>query len=200
MDLITYSLLSKKIKDTLVGMGALKGAPCEVKSVERDGGVTTITLKWTDTTGTEHTTAFDINDGVSVTNATINNNSHLILTLSDGDSIDCGGIPVDTYTKNEIGDLLELPLEGDIVENIVDVYNIATQGAAKPVQVDEVPTADAEQFKRIIQYTGDTTDSYINGCFYKCEYVNNTYVWNPITVIADDAFETSDIDFSSFSV
>lgn len=65
MDIITYALLKKYVKNSLVGIGALKGAPCEVESVVRDGETTTITLKWIDTDGGEHLTSFDVNDGAT---------------------------------------------------------------------------------------------------------------------------------------
>lgn len=65
MDIITYALLKKYVKNSLVGIGALKGAPCEVESVVRDGETTTITLKWIDTDGGEHLTSFDVNDGTT---------------------------------------------------------------------------------------------------------------------------------------
>ena len=42
-------------KETVIGMGALKGAPCTVQGVVDNGdGTQTLTLRWTDTTGTTH--------------------------------------------------------------------------------------------------------------------------------------------------
>lgn len=58
-----YILSRKYTNDTVIGLGALKGAPCEVDSVVRDGETTTVTLKWIDDNGNEHLTSFDINDG-----------------------------------------------------------------------------------------------------------------------------------------
>lgn len=44
-------------KETVIGMGALKGAACQVQSVTDNGdGTQTLTLKWEDTTGASHTT------------------------------------------------------------------------------------------------------------------------------------------------
>ena len=58
-----YSLSRKYVDETLVGMGALKGAPCEVASIVSNNGITTITLQWTDTAGTVHIDNFDVKDG-----------------------------------------------------------------------------------------------------------------------------------------
>ena len=42
-------------KETVIGMGALKGAPCTVQGVVDNGdGTQTLTLRWTGTTGTTH--------------------------------------------------------------------------------------------------------------------------------------------------
>ena len=96
MDGIVAYILSKKFtKDTVIGMGAIKGAPCQVQGISKVGKTTTITLKWEDNVGGTHTQAFDVEDGadgVSVANATINASGNLILTLSDGNDIDCGKV------------------------------------------------------------------------------------------------------------
>ena len=96
MDGVVAYLLSKKFtKDTVVGMGAIKGAACQVQSVNKVGKTTTITLKWEDNVGTSHTQSFDIEDGldgVSVQGATIDANGHLKLTLSNGTVLDCGQV------------------------------------------------------------------------------------------------------------
>lgn len=50
-------LLKTYVKQTLVGMGALKGAPCTVQgTVDQGDGTQILTLKWTDDNGVAHTT------------------------------------------------------------------------------------------------------------------------------------------------
>lgn len=58
--------------NTVIGMGALKGAPCTVQGVVDNGdGTQTLTLKWTDTTGTDHTTDITLpSDIIEVTSPT----------------------------------------------------------------------------------------------------------------------------------
>ena len=60
-----YILSKKYTNNTVMGLGALKGAPCQVDSVVRNGEVTTVTLKWLDAEGGEHLTSFDVNDGIT---------------------------------------------------------------------------------------------------------------------------------------
>ena len=93
--IIAYILSKKYTNDTVIGMGAIKGAACQVQSINKVNKTTTITLEWEDNVGTSHTQSFDIEDGadgVSVTGATINASGHLILTLSNTNTIDCGQV------------------------------------------------------------------------------------------------------------
>jgi len=92
VDITTYAILKKYINDSLIGIGALKGSPCEIDSITKEDGVTTITLKWTDTNGVDHFDSFDIMDGVSVIGATVDDTGNLKLLLSDGTEIDCGRV------------------------------------------------------------------------------------------------------------
>ena len=69
-DVEIIGMLKTYIQQTLVGMGALKGAPCTVKSVTEAGGDHTVTLEWTDTDGNKQTSEFTITDGVDGTDGT----------------------------------------------------------------------------------------------------------------------------------
>lgn len=64
-DVEIIGMLKTYIQQTLVGMGALKGAPCTVKSVEDSGSDHIITLEWTDNTGVKRTTEFTVSDGAA---------------------------------------------------------------------------------------------------------------------------------------
>lgn len=66
-DVEIIGMLKTYIQQTLVGMGALKGAPCTVKSVEEDPGVHVITLEWTDNDGNKQTKSITVLDGTDGT-------------------------------------------------------------------------------------------------------------------------------------
>ena len=63
MDVAVLGMLKKYIQETLVGMGALKGAPCQVKDIVNADGSHTITLKWVDDESVSHESSFTVKDG-----------------------------------------------------------------------------------------------------------------------------------------
>lgn len=112
---VAYILGKSYTKKSLIGIGALAGAPCQVQSINKVGKTTTITLKWEDNVGGVHTQPFDVEDGadgVSVVGATIDANGHLILTLSDTNTIDCGKVlpqydTMPTPSVSNVGQILQ---------------------------------------------------------------------------------------------
>lgn len=68
-DIEILSIAKTYVNQTVIGMGALKGAPCQIKSiVENPAGVWTITFEWEDTTGATHTDALVLHDGAAASN------------------------------------------------------------------------------------------------------------------------------------
>lgn len=62
-DIEILSIAKTYVNQTVIGMGALKGAPCQIKSItENPAGVWTITFEWEDTTGATHTDALVLQD------------------------------------------------------------------------------------------------------------------------------------------
>ena len=66
-------------------------------------------------------------------------------------------------------------------------------------QYDVMPTATAETVEQIVQYVGITTDTYINGYFYRntaiIENEETLYSWQPVGVQADSQRVTVKEDF-----
>ena len=63
---VTYALSKKYTDNSLIGIGALKGAPCKVKSVVKENGQNIITLSWKDDLGVDHDTKVYVNDGTPI--------------------------------------------------------------------------------------------------------------------------------------
>lgn len=61
-----YALSKKYTEDSLIGIGALKGAPCTIKSVIKENGQNIITFEWTDTEGGKHETKMYVEDGTPI--------------------------------------------------------------------------------------------------------------------------------------
>ena len=58
-----YGALRSYINSTLVGMGALKGAPCQCIIATNADGTHTVTMKWEDDSGDQHTDSFTVLNG-----------------------------------------------------------------------------------------------------------------------------------------
>lgn len=89
----TYALSKKYTDKSIEGLGAIKGAPCTIKSTTETSEGTEVVFEWTGTDGTTETKTITIKNGVSITDIEINSNKHLICTMSDGSTIDAGEVP-----------------------------------------------------------------------------------------------------------
>lgn len=105
MDASTYVLCQAYVRKTAEGLGAVRGKPCTIQSIiETDEG-NVVTFRWVGDTGTVQTSTMLVKngeEGISVTNATINTSGHLIFTLSNGTTIDAGAITVTAKTTSAI--------------------------------------------------------------------------------------------------
>lgn len=97
MDIVTYALCQAYVRKTAEGLGAVRGKPCTIQSITDIDNGHLVTFRWTGDSGTVQTTQMLVKDGeqgISITNANINANNHLIFTFSDGSTIDAGAITV----------------------------------------------------------------------------------------------------------
>lgn len=93
MDVVTYALAQTYVKKTADALGAVKGAPCKIKSIEETAGGNIVTFEWKGDSGATQQRTMLVKDGlqgVSIVSAEVTAQGHLILTLSDGGEIDCG--------------------------------------------------------------------------------------------------------------
>ena len=79
-----YVLSKYFTKKSLDGQGALKGAPCTIKSTTKVSDGTNITFEWTGTSGTKQTSTIKVMDGLSIADVDVNADNTLTCTLSDG--------------------------------------------------------------------------------------------------------------------
>lgn len=66
MDVISYALSKKYTNDTVIGLGAIRGANCTIKSIVHQDGINTVTFEWTGTDGTVQTSEMIVNDGTPI--------------------------------------------------------------------------------------------------------------------------------------
>ena len=93
--------VSKKYTDEeIAGGGAIKGKNCTIESIEDITGGHRVTFEWTLDDGTVQTTTMDVMDGndgadgKGIASVAVNEESHLIITYTDGTTTDAGAIEV----------------------------------------------------------------------------------------------------------
>lgn len=64
-DVEIIGILKTYVQQTLVGMGALKGANCQIQSIDKTSGVSTVTFLWKDSENVEHTGEMIVLDGAT---------------------------------------------------------------------------------------------------------------------------------------
>lgn len=120
MDIATLAAAKRYTNETVIGMGALKGAPCTVKSVTPVTGGNEVILSWTATDGSIIENSFVVKDGVSVVGVSIDTTTNsLIVELSDGSTKNAGVLP-----KGEKGDTGFSPTITENPDNTNEIYKL----------------------------------------------------------------------------
>lgn len=120
MDIATLAAAKRYTNETVIGMGALKGAPCMVKSVTPVTGGNEVILSWTATDGSVTENSFVVKDGVSVVGVSIDTTTNsLIVELSDGSTKNAGVLP-----KGEKGDTGFSPTITENPDNTNEIYKL----------------------------------------------------------------------------
>lgn len=111
MDIVTYVMAMNYIKKSLDGLGALKGAPCQIKSITPTSGGNTVTFEWVGDSGTKQTTTMFVKDGIdgaTIASSTITEQGHLVFTMTDGTTIDCGVVTGNAKLKQSLTATVEI--------------------------------------------------------------------------------------------
>lgn len=98
MDIISYVLSRKYTQDTAIGLGAVKGANCTIKSTEETAQGNKITFEWTATDGTKKTKTLLIKDAPTINEVQtvkVGNKWYFKFVFVDGNSIMGGEVPTD---------------------------------------------------------------------------------------------------------
>ena len=191
----TAWVLSRKYtEDSVIGLGAIKGASCTIKTIvpyTAPSGQTgnTVTFEWTANDGvTKQTQSMNVMDGVTITNIALDANDHLIFTLSDGTTIDSGKGIYTPYARNTT------TVDPDQPAKVTSTVDPVTKRVAfdfeiprgEKAQYDTMPIPDATQVGKVIQYTGNTTADYTHNYFYECiedtSTSPSTYSWVNVQV------------------
>lgn len=121
IDIITKALANKYTNDSADALGAVKGAPCTIKSVEQVTGGNKITFEWTSNSGTKQTTSVVVKDGTNGTNGINGTNGTNGTNGEDGED---GFSPTVTMSKqNGVATITITDVNGSHSVNILDGEN-----------------------------------------------------------------------------
>ena len=137
---VALMMAKKYTEESLTGLGALKGAPCKIKSIEEikdiDGNVLAnkITFEWTATDGTTQTDTITVKNGldgagtaVEVTQSNLSDTWSIqhnldtewyklsITCVSQEDNILIGEVDTDSSTDNLLVIKFEKPFKGKAI-------------------------------------------------------------------------------------
>lgn len=210
MDILTYSLSKKYTEETVVGLGALKGAPCTIQSVVKDDSGNLVTFKWTGTDGTEKTANMSVQHGISIVNVEIDKNSgRLICTMSDGttitsqNSIGSGEEPGSSKLEHDIvcnvtvgnsksGDVLP---QGMTFTEYAEKVHVAT---LPPLVTINSPTSAVKEFGELITTLPiKATITKKTYTLSKAAFYDNNTLINTITGIPDNGVVSMDYSCSN---
>ena len=202
-----YALSKKYTEDSLDGVGALKGAPCTIKSNTHQNGRSTIVFEWTSNSGVVSETTVTVLDGTPIyewQSGDFYDYSDLVIYAS------CfyrcitpnSDVEFDDTKWNELGSA-----DGnyDIVQNSTLLPSIFTAADRKMyysiedeefyfwngyewgiqkklIQYDALPVASSTNVNEVVQYLGATSDGLTHGYFYECVEDSGIYSWNEVKV------------------
>ena len=98
-------------KQSLDGLGAIKGASCTIKSIVDNGdGTHTITFEWVSNSGASQTGTLVVKDGedgadgLGIKSVEVDANNHVIVTYDDDTTADAGLVPTVKGDKGDTGE------------------------------------------------------------------------------------------------
>ena len=164
-------------EETVIGLGAIKGAPCQIQSKTAIEGGTRITFLWEDTEGESHTTTVDVMNGENPTGAMLSS-----IYDSEGAVAEAGGIAEFTDDSIRAVDGIEAvgayePLTLELI-NGKYIYN--TSGGLvdySSAATTEISVQEGEKYKITGMYTGNAAlyALYDSEGWFKSAYPYNTW-------------------------
>lgn len=175
----SYVLSKKYTNDTAIALGAVKGAPCTIKSIEPIDGGNKITFEWTGTDGTTQTSILEVFDGKNTTTD--------LSEYAKKDELHFHANKTDVLDKLSVGLNGHLLFDGQ--EIIGDVTKVYVDDAIKSVttQFKTLPTASATYAGKTAQYIGATNASFTHNFFYECVQNGANYEWKNVKVQSSGA-------------
>lgn len=182
-----YALLSVRIKNTALGLGAVKGAPCTISSIEKVADGNIVTFQWTGSNGKIQTSTMKVLDGVGGSGSGDCNPDDcacIRYTNLSGSEVAVGGIvkgeKFNNVTLQQVIDkLLSAPYTGPQIsislscKNLYAVEDLNT--ISLPIKITANATKKTNNIVSIQFYVGNTllntiTTGVANGGSFSTNY------------------------------
>lgn len=182
-DVEIIGMLKSYVQKSLVGVGALKGAPCKIQSITDGDGFHTVKFEWTDDGGTSHTSDMIVNDGSDIASIT-QDGATITVTLSDGTAHEFI-VPTVQGPKGDKGDTGEgLPEGGTTGQVLVKKSSIDYDMEWDTLNIPSKTSDLTNDNGFITKVVNDLVNYYL-----KSETYSKTEVDDIVTAIKNSRFE-----------
>lgn len=176
-DVEIIGLLKTYVVKSLVGMGALKGANCRIKSITKVNGISTLTFIWTDTDGNDQESVMLVADGISpsITVKTSTDDTYILTITDENGSFDTPNLKGSgSGSDSALSDLTDVDLDnlasGDALVydgskwSNVALADIATSGDAADASYDGTTSGLSAKnvqaaIDEVVQLINDSVDN-----------------------------------------
>lgn len=189
-------------KKSLEGAGALKGAPCTIKSITEVDGGQKVTFEWTGTSGTKQTSEMTVKNGVSVTGVSDKGNGVFTLLLSDGSETgpiptvkgDDGFSPTITEDAGNTDDIYKLVIADK--NGSITTPNLKGGGSSDKFTRDDLTAVTVGGLNSGSSVKDKTTMEVLESILFPYQKPTVSFAISPSTTIYESGTTVSSITFT----
>ena len=200
-----YVLSKSFTKKSLDGQGALKGAPCTIKSTTKVSDGTNITFEWTGTSGTTQTSTIKVMDGISIIDVDVNADNTLTCTLSDGSTVtttnkiktikgDDGYSPTITEDAGNTDDIYKLVIADK--NGSITTPNLKGGGSSDKFTRDDLTAVTVGGLNSGSSVKDKTTKEVLESILFPYQKPTVSFAISPSTTIYESGTTVSSIIFT----
>ena len=197
-----YVLSKSFTKKSLDGQGALKGAPCTIKSITEVDGGQKVTFEWTGTSGTKQTSEMTVKNGVSVTGVSDKGNGVFTLLLSDGSETDPiptvkgddGFSPTITEDAGNTDDIYKLVIADK--NGSITTPNLKGGGSSDKFTRDDLTAVTVGGLNSGSSVKDKTTKEVLESILFPYQKPTVSFAISPSTTIYESGTTVSSITFT----
>lgn len=193
------------VDETLKGAGALKGAPCTIKSTTKVSDGTNITFEWTGTSGTTQTSTIKVMDGISIIDVDVNADNTLTCTLSDGSTVttankiktikgDDGFSPTITEDAGNTDDIYKLVIADK--NGSITTPNLKGGGSSDKFTRDDLTAVTVGGLNSGSSVKDKTTMEVLESILFPYQKPTVSFAISPSTTIYESGTTVSSITFT----